>query len=232
MQGGGVIPALCSSPTSWLSCSLWKTVCRTDVLIWGFWDAPVIIGVLWVVSLLWYISLAAVTFQWWWSVAPTGYFLLCEHIGLCLLKTAREVLLQVGIWTKQAKLPISSHSVIDHWTDVSHSEWHEARENMLIQDEIHVLLCSGVRFFMQFIPENSSFEGLCRIFQHIAQAIAFSSKRSQHHDVSNQKNRTSDFFSYPWCWRQFPISSKQTQRLTLKNRAKSSLVFWHVTNPQ
>lgn len=63
---------------------LWKTVCWTDVLIWGFWHAPVIIDVLWVVSLLWYISLAAVTFQWWWSVAPAGYFLLCEHIGLCL----------------------------------------------------------------------------------------------------------------------------------------------------
>lgn len=63
---------------------LQKMVCCTDVVIWGFWHAPVIIDVLWVVSLLWYISLAAVTFQWWWSVALVDYFLLCEHIGLCL----------------------------------------------------------------------------------------------------------------------------------------------------
>lgn len=35
--------------------------------------------------------------------------------------------------------------------------------------------------------QHCGFQGLCRIFQRIAQAVAFYSKQSQHHDVSNQK---------------------------------------------
>lgn len=49
---------------------------------------------------------------------------------------------------------------------------------------------------MQFNFENSGFQGLCKIFKHITQAITFFSKQSQHHDVSNQKDQTSHFFLF------------------------------------
>lgn len=49
----------------------------------------------------------------------------------------------------KAKLLISSHSVIDHWADISHTEWHEARENTLVQEEMHVLLWFACNFTLK-----------------------------------------------------------------------------------
>lgn len=52
-----------------------------DVFSWGFWRTPAIIGALWAVSLLWYISLAAVAFQRCWSVALANYFSVVRACG-------------------------------------------------------------------------------------------------------------------------------------------------------
>lgn len=90
------------SDNTWIPCPdltsrlclecLREAFCSEDVFIWGSWHTSAIIGVLWVVSLLWYISLAAVAFQWWWSVGLANYFLLWEHAVLRLRQMTREVL--------------------------------------------------------------------------------------------------------------------------------------------
>lgn len=50
-------------------------------LLGDFWRTPAIIGALWAVSLLWYISLAAVAFQRCWSVVLANYFSVVRACG-------------------------------------------------------------------------------------------------------------------------------------------------------
>lgn len=56
-----------------------------DIFTWEFCHTPAIIGALWAVSLLWYISLAAVTFQRCWSMALVNYFSVVRACGAASL---------------------------------------------------------------------------------------------------------------------------------------------------
>lgn len=140
-------PALRKSPTSWLSCSL----C-------GRWSAQYRCTVIW--------GILARSGDYWCTVgsfAAVVYFTSCGYIPVVVVSGTNGLLsVMWAYWIMppldsqrssvankhfdktKAKLLISSHSVIDHWADISHTEWHEARENTLVQEERHVLLCSGV----------------------------------------------------------------------------------------
>lgn len=77
-------------------------------------------------------------------------------------------------------------------------------------------------FACNFTLNKSGLQGLHRLFQRIAQALHSLERRCVKHE-----NQTSDFFSHSRCWRQFPVSSKQTVFDATKNRAVLSDVLAH-----